>query len=225
MNNKQLKVYFYYKSNNTSPIYNYYSKLDIKVRRKILAYIDLLIHNNGSLGMPYTKYMGDKVWELRVDFNKIFHRIFYFVFDGEKIILLHGFNKKTNKTPIKEINQALKNQKDYIFNLNNYMKDKKTCTQPRLGIKLLSFDEVLKKELKNPEFRKGFELEKKKLQLSLDIIKLRKKQKLSQAKLAQKLGMKQSSIGRIESGEQNLTLATLQNIASVFNKELVIGFK
>lgn len=38
-------------------------------------------------------------------------------------------------------------------------------------------------------------------------------------------GIKQSAIGRIEAGEQNLTLATLQNLASVFQKELVIGFR
>jgi len=85
-------------------------------------------------------------------------------------------------------------------------------------IKLLNFDEVLKKELNNPEFKKGFELEKKKLEISLAISKLRKEHKISQAKLAQMIGMKQSSIGRIEAGEQNLTLATLQNIASVFQK-------
>ena len=117
MNNNKLKVYFYYKDNNTSPIYNYYFELDLKVRRKILSYINLLINNNGHLGMPYTRHVRNKVWELRVDFNKVFHRIFYFIFDGEKIILIHGFNKKTNKTPVKEIDKALFYYQDYLINL------------------------------------------------------------------------------------------------------------
>ena len=69
--------------------------------------------------MPYTKYIEDKIWELRVDFNKNFHRIFYFIFDVEKIILLHGFNKKTNKTPTKEINKAVSAKKDYLVNLKD----------------------------------------------------------------------------------------------------------
>ena len=89
----------------------------------------------------------------------------------------------------------------------------------------MSFDEVLAQELKDPEFKRGFELEKKKLELSLAIFKLRKKSNLSQAKLAEMVGMKQSSIGRIELGKQNLTVATLQNIASVFKKELIIDFR
>ena len=92
-------------------------------------------------------------------------------------------------------------------------------------IKLINFSKIIKKEMKYPEFRKGVELEKKKLELSLAIAKLRKEQKISQAKLAKMTGMKQSSIGRIEAGEQNLTIATLQNIASVLHKELVIDFK
>jgi len=69
------------------------------------------------LGIPYTKHINKKIWELRVDFNKKFHRIFYFIFDGKKIILLHGFNKKTNHTPQKEINKAVNNYHDYLKNL------------------------------------------------------------------------------------------------------------
>ncbi|MCK5510815.1 helix-turn-helix transcriptional regulator [Candidatus Parcubacteria bacterium] len=92
-------------------------------------------------------------------------------------------------------------------------------------IKLLSFDDLLKQELKNPEFKKGFELETKKLEMSLAIINLRKKKKISQAKLAEKIGMKQSAVGRIEAGKQNLTIETLQKIAFALNKELVVGFR
>ncbi|MBU0619755.1 MAG: helix-turn-helix transcriptional regulator [Patescibacteria group bacterium] len=99
----------------------------------------------------------------------------------------------------------------------NFKKQKK--------IKLLSFDEVLKKELKDPEFKRGFELEKKKLEISLAIIELRKQKRISQAKLADKIGLKQSAIGRIETGEQNLTIETLQKIASAFNKKLVVNFQ
>ena len=92
-------------------------------------------------------------------------------------------------------------------------------------IKLLNFDDLLKQELKDPEFKKGFEIEKKKLEMSLAIINLRKKKKISQAKLAEKIGMKQSAVGRIEAGKQNLTIETLQKIAFALNKELIIDFR
>jgi len=93
------------------------------------------------------------------------------------------------------------------------------------GATHIDFGKIIKEEMKDPEFKKGVELEMKKLELSLDIIKLRKKKRISQGRLAEKIGMKQSAIGRIEKGEQNLTIETLQKIASAFNKELVVSFK
>ncbi len=92
-------------------------------------------------------------------------------------------------------------------------------------VKLIDFGKILKEELKDPEFKKGFEMEKRKLEMSLAIINLRKKKKISQAKLAEKIGMKQSAVGRIEAGKQNLTIETLQKIAFALNKELVVGFR
>ncbi|MFH1326457.1 MAG: helix-turn-helix transcriptional regulator [Candidatus Falkowbacteria bacterium] len=91
-------------------------------------------------------------------------------------------------------------------------------------IKLTSFDEILEKEMRDPEFRKYFELETKKLEIAMKINELRKKKKISQAKLAEKIGMKQSAIGRIEIGEQNLTIETLSKIASALNKKLEVKF-
>ena len=92
-------------------------------------------------------------------------------------------------------------------------------------VKLIDFGKILKEELKDPEFKKGFEMEKRKLEMSLAIINLRKKKKISQAKLAEKIGMKQSAVGRIEAGKQNLTIETLQKIAFALNKKLVVGFR
>lgn len=92
-------------------------------------------------------------------------------------------------------------------------------------VKLINFSEIIKEEMKNPEAKKEIEIEMKKLELSLAIAEMRKKKKISQAKLAKKIGMKQSAIGRIEAGGQNLTIDTLYNIASAFNKKLVVNFK
>ena len=42
------------------------------------------------------------------------HRIIYFVYTGKILILLHGFTKKTQRTPAKEIKVAGKRMKDYL---------------------------------------------------------------------------------------------------------------
>jgi len=92
--------------------------LNKKARAKILAYFSLLIER-GSLGFPYTRHIKDKIWELRIDFDKNYYRIFYFIFTKDKIILLSGLNKKTNKTPAKEINKAFSYYHDYMNNLQD----------------------------------------------------------------------------------------------------------
>ena len=55
------------------------------------------------------KIEGD-LYELRPGNN----RIFFFYFDGKKFVLLHGFRKKTQKTPQHEIETAMKQMDDYI---------------------------------------------------------------------------------------------------------------
>ena len=111
-------IYFYQKQNNKSPVHDYYEKLNEKIQDKIISYVLLLIKYNGKLGMPYTKHIDGKIWELRVDFDKNFHRIFYFIFTDNKIVFLHGFNKKSNKIPVNEIQKSKNNYNDFIKNLN-----------------------------------------------------------------------------------------------------------
>ena len=107
--------------------------------------------------------------------------------------------------------------------LNEYKKNPPIDTIH--GVKLINFSKIIKETMKNPERKKNIELETKKLEMSLAIINLRKKKKISQAKLAEKIGMKQSAVGRIEAGKQNLTIETLQKIAFALNKKLVVGFR
>ncbi len=107
--------------------------------------------------------------------------------------------------------------------LKEYEKNPPTDTVH--GVKLINFSKIIKETMKDPERRKNIELEMKKLEMSLAVINLRKKKKISQSKLAEKIGMKQSAVGRIEAGKQNLTIETLQKIAFAFNKELVVDFR
>lgn len=87
-----------------------------------------------------------------------------------------------------------------------------------------SFEKHLSKELKDVELKKYFDEYGKQLEISYKILQLRKKQKLSQKDLAKKLKTTQSAIARMEAGEQNFTIETLQKIASAFNHNLKIDF-
>lgn len=90
--------------------------------------------------------------------------------------------------------------------------------------KVLDFQQYLKKELKDPTFRKHYEECGKQLEIAYQILQLRKKQGISQAQLAKRLRTSQSNIARMEAGQQNFTTDTLQKIASTFRRELKIQF-
>lgn len=90
--------------------------------------------------------------------------------------------------------------------------------------KAVDFDIYLKKQLKNPEFKKYFDEYGKQLEIAYQILQLRKKKRMSQSELAKKIGTKQSNIARMESGQQNFTTDTLQKIASALDRNLKIDF-
>ena len=88
----------------------------------------------------------------------------------------------------------------------------------------ISYDEDLKQELKNPAFRAAFEAGQKRLKIAYQIALARQKAKMTQKEMAKKLKISQSTIARIESGGQNLTMSTLEKLAKVCGKNLRIDF-
>ena len=78
--------------------------------KKITQYLELLEKHGVTIGEPYVKHIDGDIWELRPTHD----RIFFFHWQRGKLVMLHHFVKKTNKTPIKEIEQAKRNQKDFL---------------------------------------------------------------------------------------------------------------
>lgn len=58
----------------------------------------------------------DGLWEVRISAGNGIFRIFCFFEEGNLIILLSGFQKKTQKTPLKEIKKAERLKKEYYEN-------------------------------------------------------------------------------------------------------------
>jgi len=125
--NREYKVYYYRNSQNRRvPVFEYIEKLSPKEKAKVLKYIEFLRENKGYLDEPYSKHIKGKIRELRVDFSRNRHRVFYITVIEKKIILLHSFFKKTVKTPKQAIVQAMDNFNDYKINrdLIEYEKEK-----------------------------------------------------------------------------------------------------
>ena len=83
-----------------------------------------------------------------------------------------------------------------------------------------SFDQVFKKASKKKEFKASYNAESSRLRLAKRIRELRTVLRLSQKIVAQRAGMPQSVIARVESGGKGITLDTLGRIAHAFGKEV-----
>lgn len=77
---------------------------------KIARLLDLLSLHGPALCMPYSRYLGSDLYELRIRArNEV--RIFYVcVTEKREVILLHAFKKRSQKLPIKELEVARKRQ-------------------------------------------------------------------------------------------------------------------
>ena len=88
------------------------SSLSDNERKKIMRAL-LLFETEEKMPHHYIKYIRDGLYEFRVTYGNNEFRLF-FIFDGEQIVVLFNcFRKKSQKTPKKEINKALKLKGEY----------------------------------------------------------------------------------------------------------------
>jgi phage-related protein len=67
-----------------------------------------------DLGMPHTRAMGGGLFELRIKAAEGIARVFYCTVVDRRIVVLHQFVKKTDKTPPKELEIARRRMKEVI---------------------------------------------------------------------------------------------------------------
>ena len=129
---------------------------------KLLGAISLLETNGTQLREPYSKSLGDGIFELRAKQSSNITRILYFFVVGHQIILTNGFVKKTQKTPPEEI--------------------------------------------------------------ALAMIDARKESGLTQKQLSERTGIAQADISKLERGNANPSLRTLQRLAAGMGMNVRIEF-
>ena len=73
---------------------------------RYLRLTDMMLEFGANLGMPHTRAMSDGLFEIRVKGKEGIARVFYCTLVGQRIVMLHGFIKKSEKTPPKELKLA-----------------------------------------------------------------------------------------------------------------------
>ena len=86
------------------------------------------------------------------------------------------------------------------------------------------FDKYLGEQLNDPEFKKEWDSSEMEYQQMMMVLKARNEQNLTQSELAERTGIRQSNISRIEKGQALPSILTLSKIAHGLGKELQIKF-
>lgn len=190
---RSLKVYSDY-------FWEFYNKQTQKVKERILWTIRL-IRDIQKIPEQYFKHLegSDGLYEIRVSSGNNIFRIFCFFDEGQLVILLNAFQKKTQKTPTDELKKAKQLKKQYYEDKKKNLVDLEDFIEKTYGKRGTK---------KRDRFEEGYEAFK----LGVMLQELRKQRNMTQEQLAEKCGTTKNYISRIENNASDIRLSTLQRI-------------
>lgn len=98
----------YTRPNGHNEFEEFYNSLPIKDRNKLRATIDMIeaAGIQAAIQLEWVKKLDNEINEIRSKVSSNIQRALYFHIKNNQYIITHGFTKKTQKTPIKEIERA-----------------------------------------------------------------------------------------------------------------------
>ena len=107
-------VNFYRTESDNCPVENFLDSLSGKQAQRVVWVLQLIEELDTVPAKYFKKLINtDDIWEVRVQVGRNIFRLFGFL-DGSDLILNHAFQKKTQKTPPKEISLAEKRKSEYF---------------------------------------------------------------------------------------------------------------
>jgi len=91
---------------------DFIKSIDTDAVKKIFYVLDML-KTHQFVSAKFIKKIKDEVYEIRAEYNGNIYRVFFIFDDGNIVVLFNGFQKKTQKTPQKEIKKALMIKNEY----------------------------------------------------------------------------------------------------------------
>jgi phage-related protein len=108
---KKIAARFYATATGRRPVRDWLLDLSRQDRRAIGTDIQK-VEFGWPIGMPYCRALARGLWEVRSDLAEgRIARVIFCIVAGE-MVLLHGFVKKSQKTPVSEIDLSLKRKRD-----------------------------------------------------------------------------------------------------------------
>jgi phage-related protein len=111
MGNIKLTARFYRSDTGAEPVRRWLKSLSVEQKKAIGEDIKT-VQIGWPLGMPLVEKLSPHLWEVRTKFPNGIARIIFTV-DGDQMVLLHGFIKKSQKIPNQELNTAKTRLRNY----------------------------------------------------------------------------------------------------------------
>lgn len=110
---KRLPVVFFEAGNGAEPVRDWLGDLSVADRR-IIGRDIARVEFGWPVGMPVCRSLGQGLWEVRSSLPGGRIARVFFCIDAGEMVLLHGFEKKTQKTPAAELEKAGKRMKEVL---------------------------------------------------------------------------------------------------------------
>jgi phage-related protein len=108
-------VIFYRTVDGKCPVQDFLDSLPGKVVKKIVWVLKLLEDLDVVPSSYFKKLIGtEEIWECRIQFGSNAYRLLCFFLNRSVVVLSHGFVKKSQKTPVHEIERAEAYRRDFL---------------------------------------------------------------------------------------------------------------
>ena len=171
--------------------------------------LKVLQEQGNRLREPYSKHLEDGIFEVRGKVGSDISRVLYFFYYGGRIILTNGFIKKRRKHPAVKLRKQSSTAKTLWKGLVNEMK---------------TLDMYLNEQLQNDVFRKEWEENQPEMDIIRAMADARISQNLTQKELAERTGINQADISKLENGTRNPSLKLLKRLADGMDMDLKLVF-
>jgi len=205
-----LKAKFFRIGTGNEPVREWLKSLP-KEERKLIGEDIKTVQYSWPIGMPLARKLTGEIWEVRSNLRDKISRVLFTILDNQ-IILLHGFMKKTQKTPKEDLNLAIRRMRQA----------KKGKHMKRLNKHIGSdFDNFLKGEGILEEAQAAAA---KKI-IALQIWKIMKERNFSKSRMALRMRIKsRTQLDRLlDVNNSSVTLLTLEKAANALGKHLEVN--
>lgn len=206
---QEYEIEFYDKPDGSEPAKEFILSLDKKMQAKVLRTVALLREEGPFLREPYSKALDDGIFEIRTKFGSDITRVLYFFVIGKRVILTNGFIKRLRK---------------HLLRRSHWQTISHRVSYPKGEFQMTNFNDFLNEQMKDPEFKAEWDALDPEFSVIEAMLKARKESGLTQKQLSERTGIAQTDISKLERGNANPSLRTLQRLAAGMGMKVKIEF-